>query len=298
MKKTRFKAIFIAIFTCSFILTGCAKVKEIDMKKIKLEKAHVADIDVAYSVFGTGYPLVLIMGYSGTMDLWQPRVLAALARRYRVIIFDNRGMGETSSSEKPFSIEQFADDTAGLLDALGIKQAHILGWSMGTNIALEFTLRYPEKVNELILYAADCGGKEAIQPSAEVVQAMTDTSGTEEERGMRMLKTLFPEKWLKVNPDPGKYFPPVTESSSPENIRRQWDAMMKWAGAYSRLKQIRQRTLLITGADDVSTPPANSLMLAGEVPGARLVQINGAGHGLMYQYPEEFSKTLLLFLED
>lgn len=298
MKKTRFKAIFIAIFTCSFILTGCAKVKEIDMKKIKLEKAHVADIDVAYSVFGTGYPLVLIMGYSGTMDLWQPRVLAALARRYRVIIFDNRGMGETSSSEKPFSIEQFADDTAGLLDALGIKQAHILGWSMGTNIALEFTLRYPEKVNELILYAADCGGKEAIQPSAEVVQAMTDTSGTEEERGMRMLKTLFPEKWLKVNPDPGKYFPPVTESSSPENIRRQWDAMMKWAGAYSRLKQIRQRTLLITGADDVSTPPANSLMLAGEVPGARLVQINGAGHGLMYQYPEEFSKTLLSFLED
>ena len=298
MKKTRFKAIFIAIFTCSFILTGCAKVKEIDMKKIKLEKAHVADIDVAYSVFGTGYPLVLIMGYSGTMDLWQPRVLAALARRYRVIIFDNRGMGETSSSEKPFSIEQFADDTAGLLDALGIKQAHVLGWSMGTNIALEFTLRYPEKVNELILYAADCGGKEAIQPSAEVVQAMTDTSGTEEERGMRMLKTLFPEKWLKVNPDPGKYFPPVTESSSPENIRRQWDAMMKWAGAYSRLKQIRQRTLLITGADDVSTPPANSLMLAGEVPGARLVQINGAGHGLMYQYPEEFSKTLLLFLED
>jgi pimeloyl-ACP methyl ester carboxylesterase len=298
MKKTRFKAIFIAIFTCGFILTGCAKVEEIDMKKIKLEKAHVADIDVAYRVFGKGYPLVLIMGYSGTMDLWQPRVLAALARRYRVIIFDNRGMGETPSSEKPFSIEQFADDTAGLLDALGIKQAHVLGWSMGTNIALEFALRYPEKVNKLILYAADCGGKEAIQPSAEVVQAMTDTSGTEEERGMRMLKTLFPEQWLKVNPDPGKYFPPVTESSSPENIRRQWDAMMKWAGAYSRLKQIRQRTLLITGADDVSTPPANSLMLAGEIPGARLVQINGAGHGLMYQYPEEFSKTLLLFLED
>jgi len=300
MKKTRFKAIFTAIFACGFmfILTGCAEVKEIDMKKIKLEKAHVADIDVAYRVFGTGYPLVLIMGYSGTMDLWQPRVLAAFARRYRVIIFDNRGMGETSSSEKPFSIEQFADDTAGLLDALGIKQAHVLGWSMGTNIALEFALRYPEKVNKLILYAADCGGKEAIQPSAEVVQAMTDTSGTEEERGMRMLWVLFPEQWLKANPDPGKYFPPVTESSSPENIRRQWDAMMKWAGAYSRLKQIRQPTLLITGADDVSTPPANSLMLAGEVPGARLVQINGAGHGLMYQYPEEFSKTLLLFLED
>jgi len=300
MKKTRFKAIFIVILTCGFmfILTGCAKVKEIDMKKIKLERAHIADIDVAYRVFGKGYPLVLIMGYSGTMDLWQPRVLASLARRYRVIIFDNRGMGETPSSEKPFSIEQFADDTAGLLDALGIKQAHVLGWSMGTNIALEFALRYPEKVNKLILYAADCGGKEAIQPSAEVVQAMTDTSGTEEERGMRMLKTLFPEQWLKVNPDPGKYFPPVTESSSPENIRRQWDAMMKWAGAYSRLKQIRQRTLLITGADDVSTPPANSLMLAGEIPGARLVQINGAGHGLMYQFPDEFSKTLLLFLED
>ena len=298
MGKTKFKTIVAAIIAYSFlcILTGCARIHEIDIHKTKLEKAHVGDITIAYKVFGEGYPLVLIMGYSGTMDFWQSQVLTELSRRYRVIIFDNRGMGKTTSSQEPFSIEQFADDTAGLLDVLGIAKAHVLGWSMGTTIAQELALRHPEKVNKLILYAADCGGKEMIQPSAEVAQAMFDTSGTEVERGKRLLKTMFPEKWLKDNPDPRTYFPSVTGSSSAENIRYQWEAMEKWSGTYSRLKRIKQSTLVITGTEDANTPPANSLILIKEIPGAWLVQIKEAGHGLMYQYPEEFSRIVLLFL--
>jgi len=111
-------------------------------------KARVGDTKMAYWTYGEGYPLVMIMGYSGTMDMWDPNVIDALSAYYKVIVFDNRGMGKTTTGTRKFTIEQFADDTAGLMDALAIDQAHVLGWSMGTEIAQELTLRHPEKVNK------------------------------------------------------------------------------------------------------------------------------------------------------
>lgn len=256
----------------------------------------VGDIEVAYQIFGEGDPLLLIMGYSGTMDLWAPEVLKELASKYQVITFDNRGMGKTTASDKEFTIELFADDTRGLLDALGIERAHVLGWSLGTYIAQELTLRYPDRVEKLILYAGDCGGKEAIYPGPEIMDALGDTSASSRERGEKLLATLFPEKWLKEHPDPRTYFPKVAETSSPDNIKRQYQAWQNWKGCYSRLAKITQPTLLITGAEDVNTPWQNSLMLIDLIPGVWLVQLEGGGHGVMYQYPKKFSRIVLTFL--
>ena len=257
---------------------------------------HVGDIDMAYQTLGEGEPLLLIMGYSGTMDLWAPEVLKELASEYQLIIFDNRGMGKTTASDKEFTIELFADDTRGLLDALGIERTHVLSWSLGTYIAQELTLRYPDRVEKLILYAGDCGGKEAIYPDPEIMDALGDTSTSSREREERLLTTLFPQKWLKEHPDPHTYFPEVTETSSPENIKRQYQAWQNWNGSYSRLAKITQPTLLITGAEDVNTPWQNSLMLIDLIPGAWLVQLEGGGHGVMYQYPRKFSRIVLTFL--
>jgi len=256
----------------------------------------VGDIEVAHQIFGEGEPLLLIMGYSGTMDLWAPEVLKELASKYQLIIFDNRGMGKTTASDKEFTIELFADDTRGLLDALSIERAHVLGWSLGTYIAQELTLRYPDRVEKLILYAGDPGGKEAIYPGPEIMDALGDTSASPRERGERLLATLFPEKWLKEHPDPRTYFPELTETSSPENIERQYQAWQNWKGTYSRLAKITQPTLLITGADDVNTPWQNSLIMVDLIPGVWLVQLKGGGHGVMYQYPKKFSRIVLTFL--
>ena len=266
------------------------------VEKGAIRMVAVGDIEVAYQIFGEGDPLLLIMGYSGTMDLWSPQVLKELASKYQVIIFDNRGMGKTTASDKEFTIELFADDTRGLLDALGIERAYVLGWSLGTYIAQELTLRYPDRVEKLILYAGDCGGKEAIYPGPEIMDALGDTSASSRERGEKLLATLFPEKWLKEHPDPRTYFPKVTETSSPENIKRQYQAWQNWKGSYSRLAKITQPTLLITGAEDVNTPWQNSLMLIDLIPGAWLVQLEGGGHGVMYQCPKKFSRIVLTFL--
>ena len=267
------------------------------LEAAELQKVRVGDIEVACKTLGEGEPLLLIMGFSGTMDLWEPLAVEGLASAgYEVTIFDNRGMGETSAGSEDFTMEQFARDTDGLMQALGIERAHVLAWSMGTNIALELALDYPERVDRLILYAADCGGEQAVLPAPDVMAELTDTSGTPEERGMRLFKLLFPAEWLDANPDFYLHFPSPEESSPPENVARQAEAMDGWGGAYDRLPDVTSPTLLITGTEDILTPPQNSMLIAGRIPGAWLMQFKGAGHGLMYQYPDRFTAVVLDFL--
>lgn len=258
---------------------------------------EIGDINMDYRISGTGYPLIMIMGYSGTMDMWDPTVLRILSSRYKVVIFDNRGMGGTGAGDCRFSIEQFADDTANLMDALGIQKAHVLGWSMGTNIAQELALRHPDKVNKLILYAADCG-TDVVPIAPDVVKQLRDTSGTPKERGERLISLMFPRKWFNNNVDYVKklFFSPM-KSSSPENIKRQYSAMENWRGSCDRLDQIKSPTLLITGTEDVMTPPENSPMMAKKIPGAKLITFENSGHGLMYQYPDRFSQAVIAFLK-
>jgi len=290
-----FRLIFLFGLVSLLAIWGC-QVKEVDVSKLELRKVHVDDIDIAYKTFGIGEPLVLIMGFSGTMDMWQPHVLAELSSHYKVIVFDSRGIGESSATEKEFSIELFADDVAGLMNALGIKKANVLGWSMGTNVAQELVLRHPEKVNKLILYAADAGGKESIQPE-EPLKMIMDTSGRLQDREARVAKVLFPEEWRKKHPNLREYFPFPKERSIVENINRQAKAMLQWQGSYSRLGQIKCPVLLITGTEDVIPPPINSTMMGEKISGAKVVQIKGGGHGVMYQYPDDFSKLILEFLK-
>jgi len=259
-------------------------------------KAQVGDIKMAYRLQGEGYPLIMIMGFGGTMDLWDPNLIKILSNRYKVIVFDNRGMGGTTAGDRKFTIEQFADDTAGLMKALHIDRAHVLGWSMGAEIAMEFILRHPQKVKKLILYAADCSLRE-YPPAPDVTAKLSDPSGTPEERGKRLISLLFPPAWLSQHGDYlKKIFSRPMEDSSPENIQRQASAMGEWGGCCERLYQIQSETLIITGKDDIITPPQNSYTLVKKIPGARLAAFEDGGHGLMYQFPERIAETVTDFL--
>lgn len=126
-------------------------------------------------------------------------------------------MGNTGDGEREFTIEQFADDTGGLMNALGIRKAHVLGWSMGSLIAQELVLKHPEKVDKLILYAAYCDAN-MFPPSPEVIGKLRDTSGTPEEQGMRWISLLFPGDWLESHGDRVKevFFRPM--GSTPRKL--------------------------------------------------------------------------------
>jgi len=114
-----------------------------------MPKVKVDDIQIYYEVHGKGFPLIMIMGLGGNADWWDPRLIQALSKEFKLIMFDNRGAGRTDISERKYSVKMFAEDAAGIMDALGISEAHVLGISMGGMIAQELVLNHPKKVDSL-----------------------------------------------------------------------------------------------------------------------------------------------------
>ena len=174
-----------------------ANTNSLDVQNIPAKKAHVGDIDIAYKVFGRGEPFLLISGSGLVMDAWDHSILRDLSSNHTVIIFDNRGVGNTTAGTKPFSILQFAKDTAGLLDALKIQKADVLGFSMASFITQELALVHPEKVNRLILLAASCGGKEGIPQSPEVVKILSSVVNNNTLQDQeKLLSVTYPLTWI------------------------------------------------------------------------------------------------------
>ncbi len=267
-----------------------------DAQNIQAKKVHVGDIDIAYKIFGKGDPLLFIPGFSQTMDMWDPIVLDKLSSNHTIIIFDNRGIGNTTAGNKSPSIPQFANDTARLIYALGIKKpVDILGLSMGGLVAQELALLHPEKVNRLIIHASSCGGKESLSPqvSPQVLRNMISGNASAD----TFLSTLFPKQWIQQHTDYiQKNFVFPMGKVSKESLQRQFEATSKWTGVCNRLPSITKPTLVITGSEDITSPPANSILIVEKIPGAWLVQIKGGGHGVMFQYPQQFASILETFL--
>ena len=257
----------------------------------------VGDIKVAYQEYSAGEPLLMIMGYGSTMDIWPGDLISKMSEDYQVIIFDNRGMGETTTGTKEFSIELFAEDSAGLLDALQISKANVVGWSMGSYIAQELALNFPAKVDKLVLYGSTFGGKQEVDPTPQTLAVLNDYSGTPQQIGERFFRLLFPAEFLEKNPEFYKTFPQPKEHSSPENMGRQSLAIQNWPGSSGRIDKTKIKTLLLCGTEDVIVPPQNSVALAQAIPDSWLIQVTGAGHGLMYQNTKKMVEILKLFLK-
>ncbi len=272
----------------------------LNVQDIPIQKVHVGDIDIAYKVFGKGDPILLLTGSGSVMDNWNPTLLKNLASNHTVIIFDHRGVGNTTTGTKPFSMIQFANDTAGLLDALKIQKADVLGYSMGSFVAQELALLHPEKLNRLILYAASCGGEQAIPESPDIVKVQSDFANNRIQNVTKVLTFLFPESWIKSHAN-SLGLPQAKEIVSNDTKIKQFNVVQdwfstNWSGVCDQLTKLTIPTLIVTGTEDVATPTNNSLIIAQKIPEAWLVQFKGAGHGLMHQYPEELSDVIETFL--
>ena len=139
----------------SFNATDSSNIQSIPAKKVQ-----VGDIEIAYKMLGKGDPILLFNGASDGMDAWDPSFPKILSSNHTVIAFDSRGLGNTTMGSKPYTSQQLANDAAGLLDALKIPKADVMGYSLGSYIAQQFTMMYPDKVNTLTLVASSCGGKD------------------------------------------------------------------------------------------------------------------------------------------
>jgi pimeloyl-ACP methyl ester carboxylesterase len=273
---------------------------------------QVGDIDIAYKMTGNGEPILLISGGSADKNAWDPSFISDLSSNHTIIVFDNRGVGNTTIGSQPYTIEQLANDTSGLLDALNIQKADVFGYSLGSFIAQQLTISYPEKVNRLILVASTCGGEDGIpkppeflQLQSEIVDKISNNVSISREENIALVNASLGAGWIRLHPESIENIPEgqsFFDTISPEaqagqaNIGFSWEAM-NWSGACKELANVAKPTLVITGTDDdYYVPHENSLVIAEEVPGAWLVQIKNAGHAVMDQYPDEIGKILQTFL--
>lgn len=215
-------------------------------------------INIGYKLIGSGEPLVLIVGLGNTMDLWPKEVVDKLSKEYQLILLDNRGMGHTTANDVPFTYKLFADDVIGLLDALKVKKTNVLGFSMGSVIAQELLLVYPQRFNKAVIYATSTDG-------SNVVAALNGKT-------------------------------PSDKSSINPIVLRQIEATTRWKTPLDQAARITNQVMFLVGTSDTVVGPESSKVLASAIPGAWLVQFKNGTHQLVVETPAEFAKIVLAFL--
>jgi pimeloyl-ACP methyl ester carboxylesterase len=251
------------------------------------------DIELSYEEHGAGMPLLLIAGIPAVADDWRS-LAAPLSAGRRVIAFDNRGSGRSTVTEGPYSTEQMAADAADLLDRLGIRRADVFGVSLGGMIAQELALRWPERVDRLILGCTHAGiANAAPQPreTARVFSMKTDDWG---ERMRALAPLAFAEGY------DAELLEAFIEKKSrdvqdPVGYQGQIDAVLSH-DTYDRLGEIASPTLILTGDEDRIIPPLSSNVLHEAIPGSRLYEIEGAGHLFFVEKPEQTLEVIEGFL--
>ena len=157
---------------------------------------HANGINIYYEEHGTGEPLVLIMGFTVSSVGWHWNI-PDFAKQFRVIAFDNRGVGQSDKPDVPYSMAMFADDTAGVLAGLGIDKAHIFGISMGGMIAQEFALRYPQRVKTLTLGCTNCGGSQTVlSKDPDVVSMLTNIASVDVQQAALTMTKVAVTPWF------------------------------------------------------------------------------------------------------
>lgn len=275
--------------------------------KVKIQFAQVGEIKMGYYTRGQGEPLFLINGFMSAMSTWDPALLDVLAKNNKLIIFDNRGVGlSTDTKDDKTSMEQMADDTAGLIKALGYKKANVLGYSMGARIAQQVFIRHPDLVNKGILAAPNPGGSRQIKPSAEVAKLLNDPNVstydkaslmfTKDQTGQLALKQIM----QRINNATKNGTAPNDNVVSKETALRQDRARTTLWGAneknFDDLKNIKFPVLVADGRDDVIDPPENARLIAGQIPFSWLTFYEG-GHGFLFQSATRFGATINAFLK-
>jgi len=260
---------------------------------------RVGDINIYYEDHGKGEPLLLIAGWGTDLTCWQFQI-PEFSTKYRVIAFDNRGAGRTDAPDEPYSFRMMADDAVGLLDALGIGKAHILGVSMGGCIAQEIAIEHPERTKSLIL-AATTAAPGTSPMLGHTLSAWTAAmrEGVSPKTMARMQLPYAVTSQFFDKPEMVALWVD-TVAANPCQPRayacqRQTDAS---AGQDTRaqLKRIAAPTLVLVGKEDIMLPVKQSEELATLISNAKLVVLDGGAHGFSVEIADKFNRAVLEFL--
>jgi 3-oxoadipate enol-lactonase len=259
-------------------------------------KAQINGINLAYSDAGQGIPLVFLHAFPFNRTMWEPQ-LKSLSDRFRVIAIDLRGHGESDAPLWRYSMDQFADDVKGLLDHLAIRQAVLVGLSMGGYIIFSFWRRYPERVKALVLAdtRATPDNDEGRAKRIAMAQALYK-DGPNAVADLMMPMLLSPASQTG-RPDLVQRVRRIITCTQLSGIIGDLMALHDRPDSVPLLKDITCPTLVLVGEQDIGTPPSDARLIAEGIKGARLEIIPGAGHISNLEQPEAFNRAIASFLK-
>lgn len=262
-----------------------------------MPKVKANDVELYYEIHGEGEPLLLIEGLGYATWMWY-RQVPELSRHYQVIVFDNRGVGESGKPDIPYSIEMMAADAAGLLQTLGLQKAHILGASMGGYIAQAFAVNYAQLTKKLILSCTSFGGPNAVPIPRETWDAMTKVEGkTPEEALLQGMASAFTPGFMEQQRDEVEKILAwrLAKPTPRYSWQRQSEAVLN-ASLEDKISAISVPTLILAGEEDRVVPAENSRLLQEKIPGSSLKILPDTGHLFFIERYREFNSLVLDFL--
>lgn len=264
-----------------------------------MPKVMANGIDFYYEIHGEGQPLVLLEGLGYASWMWEQQI-KDMSKHFQVIVFDNRGVGYTDKPEMEYSIKLFADDTAQVLKALNVDKAHVLGVSMGGFIAQEFTIRYPEMVDHLVLCCTSVGGPNSIPIPEETLKIMMRGGGKEDALSSAKfaISTALNEQTLHLHQDIIDFI--LNEQLKNPQPKQAYQRQLLAGASFNseeRVNQIIADTLIMAGRGDRVVPYGNAQMLHEKIVHSRVEILEDAGHLFFMEKPVETNELIIDFLK-
>lgn len=265
-----------------------------------MSRATCNGIELEYETFGdpSGAPLLLIAGLGSQMISWNDQFCELLAGRgFQVIRFDNRDVGLSTWMDAAYTLNDMAADAAGLLDAIGIPAAHVVGTSMGGFIAQLVALNHPDRVLTLTSIMSGPNGEDEVPPTDEGREVLlVPAPKTREER---IQVGVWAKRRLLGSADPyddeyerARVTAAVDRAYHPAGFARQLGAIVAAPSRLGRLSSLRVPALVVHGKDDILVPVDNGRKVAAAIPGARLMEIEGMGHDLPSRVWEQVADAI------
>jgi pimeloyl-ACP methyl ester carboxylesterase len=262
-------------------------------------------VDFAYRTTGASdaIPLVLLQHFRGNLDNWDPALVDALARGRRVITFDNRGVA-ASTGTTPRTIAQMALDAIDFLDALGLEEVDLLGFSIGSFVAQDIALVRPAIVRRLVLASSAPEGASGLHGWAAPVIGAVGKPETSPEGYVSVFFTESEASRTAGQQVLGRIYGARTADrdvpTSWQTRLAQYDAVCAWGqpnhSLLERVSAIDKPVFVANGDSDPMILPRYSYLLAGLISGARLKIYPDAAHGFLFQHHAEFAADVEAFL--
>lgn len=256
------------------------------------------NISLYYQITGNGeHSVILISGANGDhQSVWPPQVVNALAEYFQVIQFDHRGVGQSDQPDIPYSIEMMADDVAGLMQALQLEKAHLVGYSMGGQIAAKLAEKHPEKILSMIGCVCYPNINMHVRLLGKTILELMELNLPDSIIDKIGLPWIFSDQFIEKNFSSLTQAKEAPKSKPSIGFKRHFEAQCAFTSEAECFKNIKIPVLFIAGEEDRICPPSDVMKFADLIPNSQITIFQKAGHMLALEHPEKFAQVVRDFL--